>query len=212
MIELTCDEVRESAAEFALDILPSGVRSAVAAHMLRCPACREEIDEMEKIGWRLVDLVPGTEPPLGFDRRVLARVQPDRPRRRLVRAVITVAAAAAIAVAATIGAAGTSRSPHPGRTVLASAVLENGAKPIGEVYVYAGNPPWVSMTVQSVWVKGKVICEIIGMDGKVTNLGSFPVVHGGGSWFAPDPAARSGLLGVRLVDSSGQTVAAADFS
>jgi hypothetical protein len=212
VIELTCDEVRESAAEFALDILPSGVRSAVAAHMLRCPACREEIDEMEKIGWRLLDVVPGTEPPLGFDRRVLARVQPERPRRRFVRAAITVAAAAVIAVAATIGAVDTGRSSHAGRTILASAILQNGSRQIGEVYVYAGKPPWIGMSIKSVTVKGKVICEIIGMDGKVTKLGSFPVVHGGGSWFAPDPAASAGLVGVRLVDSSGQTVAAGDFS
>ncbi len=75
MIDLTCAEARDLAAEFALDILEPEERSAVAAHLLRCPTCRAEVSGMEVVSERLLDLVPGTEPPLGFDRRVLARVQ-----------------------------------------------------------------------------------------------------------------------------------------
>ena len=34
------------------------------------------------VATRLIELVPGTEPPLGFDRRVLARVQDVAPSSR----------------------------------------------------------------------------------------------------------------------------------
>src|SRR5262249_27686356 len=103
MIELTCREVRDSSAEFALGILPAEERASVAAHLLRCPSCREEVEGMMAVGTRLLDLVPGTEPPLGFDRRVLARVHGShaaartRSWRRPSRLVAAIAAAAAAA-------------------------------------------------------------------------------------------------------------------
>ena len=79
MTELTCAQVRDAAAEYALDILEPGERSAVAAHLLRCPACRAQVEGMSGVATRLIELVPGTEPPLGFDRRVMARVRDIHP-------------------------------------------------------------------------------------------------------------------------------------
>jgi len=79
MTNLTCAMARDAAAEYALDILEPEERSALAAHLVRCPACRAEVDAMSDVATRLIELVPGTEPPLGFDRRVLARVRDITP-------------------------------------------------------------------------------------------------------------------------------------
>ena len=48
---------------------------AMAAHVLRCAACRHEYDELAATVEDLLPAVPAVQPPLGFDERVLA---PDR--------------------------------------------------------------------------------------------------------------------------------------
>ncbi|MGH9056175.1 MAG: hypothetical protein ACRDYY_10005, partial [Acidimicrobiales bacterium] len=74
MADIGCGHVRDVAAELALGILPGGEQPAVASHLEACATCREEVGAMEVVAARLLELVPGTEPPLGFDHRVLARV------------------------------------------------------------------------------------------------------------------------------------------
>jgi Putative zinc-finger len=208
--EMTCFDVNESAPEFALGILAPEEHESVAAHLRACPACRLEVESMHSVSDQLLDLIPGTEPPLGFDRRVLSRVgSPLKPARRRFRLIATLAAAAVIAIAATIGAdAGRTSHPAP---VLASAVLYQGSQAVGQVYVRGGNPPWISMTMHSVGADGKITCEVVGKDGSVTKVGTFGFEYGRGSWSTPDPAIRSGLAGVRLVDDHGDVVASAQF-
>jgi hypothetical protein len=209
---MTCLEVNESAPEFALGILTPDEHESVSAHLQACPACRLEVESMESISGQLLDLIPGTEPPLGFDRRVLFRVgSPLKPARRRFRMIATLAAAAVIAVAATIGV-GAGRASHPAAPVVASAILYEGSQPVGHVDVRAGNPPWISMTMHSVGADGKVTCELVGKDGSVTNVGTFWFEYGRGSWSTPDPALGTGLAGVRLVDDHGGVVASAQFS
>ncbi len=71
MHEMTCLEVNESVPEFTLGILTPDEHDSVAAHLRACPACRLEVESMQSVSEQLLDLIPGTEPPLGFDRRVL---------------------------------------------------------------------------------------------------------------------------------------------
>jgi len=167
---------------------------------------------MQSVGNQLLDLVPGTEPPLGFDRRVLSRVRPAPSRiRRRYRMIATLAAAAAIAVAATLGADAT-HTPRPTPAVLASAVLYQGKQPVGQVDVYPGHPSWVGVTLRLPTADGSVTCEMVGYNGTVTDIGSFGLSYGRGSWFAQYPKGSSGLAGVRLLDGKGNLVASAQFS
>ncbi len=232
MNELTCAQVREEAAEFALDILEPAERSVLAAHLLRCPACREEVDAMCGVATRLIELVPGTEPPLGFDRRVLARVQDLAPSSRSVwpfrrgegrgggsrsgRRSRLIAAAAAVAAAAALifGSVGwlMGRSDHhPTSKLILAAEFEQGGRDVGEVYAYRGTPPWLNMTVHDVRGDQKVTCELLGKDGSRTPLGSFDLVGGSGSWGAPDRWGLTGISGAWLVGSNGQVIATAIF-
>jgi hypothetical protein len=205
MTDVSCAEARDAAAEFALGILPPDERSTVAAHILRCPECRREVDELGRIGADLLDLIPAAEPPLGFDRRVLAMVQPGhrRPRRLLV--AVGAAVAAAAAVVGLVVSQGTSHTDHS-----TTATLASDGHVIGSVYT-EGNPAWISMMVRQAGVSGRVTCEVIENDGTSLQLGSFDLIKGSGSWAAPEPAGIGHIVGARLLASDGRVVATATF-
>jgi hypothetical protein len=226
----TCADVQDVAAEFALDILPGAERSAVAAHLLRCPTCRQEVESLAEVGDRLLELVPGTEPPLGFDRRVLARVRDLDPAadptwpagnrgggrlravaRRRPRFLVTMVAAAAV-VALVFGGmgwlAGRSNN-HPHNRVIFTAELRQGNRDVGEVYAYPGSPGWLSMTVNGVTGSQKVTCELVDSAGQRISLGSFDLVGGSGSWGAPDHGGFAHIAKAQLVSSNGTVIATA---
>jgi hypothetical protein len=217
----TCTEVRDAAAEFALDILEPHERSAIAAHLLRCPDCRVEVDSMSAVGSRLLELIPGTEPPLGFDRRVLAQVvlAQVRPRRgigqrlgngrsRLLAGAAAVAAAVVL-VFASLGWFSGGKPTHTPHAVLTAELLQGGHR-VGEVYASSGSK-WLSMTVHGASGADKVTCELVGAQGAVVPIGSFDLVDGSGSWGAPDPTGFAGVTGARLIDSTGHVIATATF-
>jgi hypothetical protein len=210
MTDLTCSEVHESAAEFALDILDSPDRAAIAAHLLRCPVCREEITEMQAAANQLLDLVPGTEPPVGFEQRVLDRVGVGvSPLRRHLRVVLASAAALIIAVGTALGftIAGASHS----RTVLAEAELQQAGHDVGEVYLYPGTPDWIVMSVHDAASASRVTCEVMSRDGSMTKLGTFHLVKGQGTWGAEYPAGTNAAM-VYLIGDTGNLVASAEFT
>jgi len=93
--------MRELAPELALDVLTGYERATAQAHLGMCPQCREYVSSLTQIGDRLLTLVPGVEPPVGFEDRVLARM--DFPAQRTARQrrrwwPMAVAAAAVVAV------------------------------------------------------------------------------------------------------------------
>jgi predicted anti-sigma-YlaC factor YlaD len=205
-MELICAEVREAAAEFALGILPQPDRSLVAAHLLRCRACRGEIAALGEVASRLLNVVPGTEPPLGFDRAVMARVTPPWRGRRVTWAVLAAVAACALLVGVALQVVG--GSPHAARTTSEVAVLRDGGVAVGSVMA-GGQPLWVSVTVRGVAVSGPIACQVVSRRGAVQTLGLFDLVGGSGSWAAPDPAGIRGDRLARLVDSRGRVIATA---
>jgi anti-sigma factor RsiW len=206
MSDVTCAQARDAAAEFALGILPPDERSTVAAHILRCPECRQEVEELERIGTDLLDVIPDAEPSLGFDRRVLAAVQPRRRHPRRILAVLGAAAAAAAAVIGLVVSQG--GKTHTDHSV--TAALASDGHVIGSVYT-EGNPAWVSMTVRQAGVSGRVTCDLIRANGASVALGSFDLVKGSGSWAAPEPADIGQIVGARLVGADGHIVATATF-
>jgi anti-sigma-K factor RskA len=203
MSELTCDKARESAAEFALGILLEPDRALLAAHLSRCEDCRSEIDSFTEIAALLVSVVPGSEPPLGFDRRVLTRV-----RFRRGRVVVTVAALASMA-AAVLGGLAINGYRQPKSTGLVVA-LRQGSSVVGTLTA-SGHPTWVSMTIRGAAVSGQVTCQLLERNGTATTLGTFDLVNGSGTWAAPDPSGVAHDLGARLIDAKGRVMASATF-
>jgi anti-sigma-K factor RskA len=91
---MSCDEFAEVAAELALGVLTGRERAAALAHLDTCESCRQLVRELTMTGEELLALLPSSEPPPGFETRVLDRIgvsastrpQPG-PRRRAGRRV-----------------------------------------------------------------------------------------------------------------------------
>ncbi|HET6874816.1 MAG TPA: zf-HC2 domain-containing protein [Acidimicrobiales bacterium] len=202
MTELNCTQVEDSATEYALGILPPEDARAVSAHILSCPRCRAEVEDIRSLGDRLLELVPDVEPPLGLDDRIMARVS-RRPRRRIWIAAGTAVAAAAAVVGIV---AGTGPSHHRAPVQLAGTLMENGHA-VGHVYV-GGRPSWVDMDISGLGVSGTVTCQLVSGNGAVDTVGHFQLVGGRGSWGAPD-ANVAQVTTARLLGPDGQIVAQA---
>ena len=210
--ETICGKVRSLTAEFSLGILSSHERADIAAQLQGCDDCRAEIDSMMLIASRLLDLVPGTEPPLGFDRRVLGRL-PGRNRRRRTRRRVAVGAAAA-ATALIFGSLGwVTGHDADGSTrhIVLTAVFHRGDRPVGKVFAYQTQSPWVVMTIRGSSASGIVTCELEYRDRTTMRLGAFELIRGSAWWGAPDPTGFTGVIGVRVVDRDGRVVASAVF-
>ncbi|MGX1543638.1 anti-sigma factor family protein [Streptomyces adustus] len=75
--DVTCERLREIGAELALGVLPGRERAEAVAHLDRCAACREYVGHMTLVGDGLVGLLPGHEPPPGFETRVMRALEKD---------------------------------------------------------------------------------------------------------------------------------------
>jgi hypothetical protein len=174
--DVTCEQLREIGAELALGVLPGRQRAGAVEHLDRCADCREYVEELTLVGDGLLGLLPGSEPPAGFETRVARRLHQaaahdDRSRphgRGLLprkgfrsRARIRLAAAAAaLALAFGFGgwavgtvlsneAAAPSRPAEVGAGMLHAQLtaVGHGQGPVGEIYLHRGPPTWVYMSV-----------------------------------------------------------------
>lgn len=207
MSELTCAEVQEAVTEYALGILPSTEAREVADHLAVCPACRLQVEQIRVVGEKLLDLVPDAEPPLGFDRKVMAGMRPRRRGRTLLVAGSLAAAAAVAIILGLVALTGHRNGPHTDRL---AAQLRQGGQVVGSVYV-DGTPPWVSMTVRNAGLTGTVTCQLVMSTGSAVTVGEFEVVNGRGAWSAPDPAGGSHPVAARVLAPDGKVLATATF-
>jgi hypothetical protein len=207
-VELSCTETRDSAAEFALKVLPRSQRRQVAAHLLRCDPCRREVEALTKVAARLLDLVPGTEPPLGFEHSALARMAPRRRARTVAISVVAAMMLGLLVAASAVHIAGGSRRPATPTGV--TAVFFSGGVPVGSFSAH-GRPLWVSVAVRGLPVSGSVSCQLVDHKGSVQTPGLFDLVDGTGSWAAPDPSGVGRDREARLLDGAGQVISTATW-
>ncbi|MFE0514963.1 hypothetical protein [Streptomyces sp. NPDC058964] len=174
--EASCEKLREIGAELALGVLPGRERAGAVAHLDGCAACREYVEQLTLVGDGLVGLLPGSEPPVGFEARVAqaltqaASAHEGHPQsgestvpRKSVRgrARLRIASAAAVLVAAVgfggwaVGTAienvvaGSSASVGTDADLLSGDLASAVAhdKAVGEVYAHADPKGWVYMTI-----------------------------------------------------------------
>ena len=101
------EHLGDDVVELVLGTVDGDRRARMAAHVLRCAACRHEYDELAATVEDLLPAVPAVQPPLGFDERVLARIAAGRTpaptradRRRWTWVAVAAAALVALARAA----------------------------------------------------------------------------------------------------------------
>ncbi|WP_055531386.1 hypothetical protein [Streptomyces graminilatus] len=208
MTDRDCDWLRAVADELALGILPGQERAEAIAHLDRCPACREHVEQLTLVGDGLISLLPGSEPPEGFETRVTDRLGLNRPARRRLRrprAGVAVAAAASIALGFGFGgwAVGTavegasapsSRSSQPPgppgseppgseHDLLTASLLAPDHRPVGRIFAYTASPGWVYMSVHLGRAGSTTDSQAGAGSGPEAGYGSVPV---------PVPGSRSG--------------------
>ena len=218
MSDLSCGRMRQLAAELALDVLTGYERAEAQAHLNRCPECREYVRSLTLVGDRLLGLVPGAEPPVGFEDRVLARMgmlaPVQRPVQRRPWLPLTVAAAVAAAVfgvggwlvadtgLVTVNVAG---GDHASQEVLRFAELRaSDERQVGQVFTYLGSPAWLYMTVDTDPGTASVSCELAQKDGTMVWVGRFDLTNGKGSWGTDLTVDPSNVIGARLVSNDGK--------
>jgi hypothetical protein len=72
--DMSCREFSDVAAELALGVLTGRERAAAIAHLDQCDGCRENVRQLTMTGEGLLELLPTSEPPAGFETRVLERI------------------------------------------------------------------------------------------------------------------------------------------
>lgn len=214
---MNCDRVRALAPELALNIASGEERAEALAHLSSCPDCRNAVEGMSEVADELLLLAPSTEPPVGFESRVL-EAQPPRPRR-WVRPLAAAAAVIAIAGAAsglTWASGSHDRSLATdalrqqyelgrvnGNYFAAAQVRADDGKDIGQAFGYDGSPSWVyvvggpSMTGHDyrVWA--------VTDNGHRIDLGAMHVTGAHPEWGAILPVGLSHVRGLRIVEHSG---------
>ena len=228
MTEMDCRELRDCSAELALGALSGVERASALMHLEHCLDCQNEVKSLSTVSDALSDLVPSIEPPVGFETRVVARLQGQGwgDRRRRTQRLGTVrkrwlpAAAAGLVLVAgatgwVIGDASRSRSPSPApRAAFSWGSFRSPGRPgdIGEAFISWGRPRWVFMTVDLGRGDGIANCFLVEKGGHLVQVGSLDLSHGFGYWGAAVQAPVWQVTGARLESTDGRVLATATFS
>jgi hypothetical protein len=187
--------MRPVLSELALGIATGEERAGALSHVARCADCRRELEGLTQVADELLLLVPATEPPLGFESRVLERIAGRRSRRPRRRPLLrSLAAVAATAFAAWLV---TSLSFHDDRKLasqyrdaLAAAngkyfdaqkLRDERGHSVGQVFFYEGSPSWVLVIVPGSQPAGRYEMSLMTESGRRIALRGLRVSQGRGS-------------------------------
>ena len=211
------DKLRDDLAEYTLGILDGRARSDLLDHVNTCEECATEIAEFTKVADALLYAVPGVEPPVGFESRVVERIARSsstvlkRPRRArglfaLVAAAVLLSFAGGWAfhrlMTTTINVNVKSAIGQMERRSL----LAKGTA-VGTVYAYSGTPSWMFVSVDAPLALNLVKCVVLTGSGARVDVGTFALAHGKGAWGTSLPVPFQSVKSIELTSSSGVVVA-----
>jgi hypothetical protein len=220
MKPMDCTQLSEAAPELALGILPGDERAAALAHLDDCPRCRREVNSLAGLADQLSLLAPRTEPPAGFEERVLASLprsptvlRPERRRRTTRAAVAVLALAACIALALVVRWGGSSSAP----AFAAEQMRTPNGTVVGQVLVHREQPHALLMSLPG-WEEH---VTSYGQAGETYSLrierrdGPAQVVpvtmDSDASWASTLDFDAATITSVAMVDSQGRVVCRAEF-
>jgi hypothetical protein len=219
----SCAELEQVAGELGLGVLGGLERAAALAHIEDCPRCRTVVEEAVQLGERLLELGPEAPPPVGFESRVVARqhgpVARGRRRDRRRWAVVGAGLGSAATAAGLFLGLGLPGGPGHQSAAISTSRAETKTAPligahgeVGQVFVVAGNPSWVFMSVGMHWSNQTVTCQVITRSGQHFDLGSFSVSDDyWSSWSAMVNLNPASIQSVRLVTPGGQVLSHASL-
>lgn len=212
------EQAGDDLAELALGVLAGERRTAVLTHVEHCAACRHELLELTHALDGVLLATPASQPPPGFEKRVLAAVTPERARLRTALPAVParrVAIAAALVVLAGAAAAGTAiavgdSAPTAPSTARAAALRAGGAVR-GEVVVTTGATPLLMMSLGSGSWPAWVTCEVLTGSGRPLDVGRW-APSAGAAWSTRLGINASAVVGTRLIADDGTVLATARFT
>ncbi len=212
MSTLSCAEMRDLAPELALGVLSGAERAETLQHVDQCGPCRSFVGELTDAADALPLLAPEAEPPLGFERRVLARFGSARRRtvRRWITVVAATAAAAAIVSVVVVRVAERDDVPAASETAVSDVrsvpMIGGEGSPVGWAFVSDGRPAAVGVSVSYGLGAGRYTVEMLLGSGRSLEIGALNVVDGHGAWSGTADVPDAGATAVTLVDPSGAVV------
>ena len=225
-----CGRYAEEIAELALGISTGRQRAQVLAHLEACPRCHAEMEQLSLAADSLLEVVPGVEPPLGFEVRLMERLWAGRMARQPVRrqwfvrrsSLALACLSVLVAVGAGVGTGWLVRGGHQqpaGRSAFGTgpggrvetASLVGAGRSIGKVTVYSGGTVWLFMSLDDGSWSGKATCQVRLAGGKTELLGTFWLDNGYGAW-GVTLAPGTGRIQSASVLSDGGVLASADFA
>ncbi len=138
------------------------------------------------------------------------------PKRHLpIRGLVGIAAAAVALVGGTVMV--TNTVDHPSRTTTPQVALGSSlrfgslhaanGRLVGQVYVHAGDPSWIFMSMSDGKTTGTVMCQLQLANGSTVPVGAVQVHDGRGQLARTVAVDPSQLRGAKLVTPGGSTVA-----
>lgn len=187
-----CAEVRAVLPELAAGVAPGDVRARALVHIAGCPECRRELEDLAGVVDELLGLAPEHEPPVGFEARVLAEIEPSARRHGHAAGLLAAAAVLMLAVGGGLvwwQGSGDRAAADEYRQVLSvadgtdmrAADLALDGSSAGSVFVYQGRPSWVFMAVDGI-ESGTYHVRMVTTDGESRWIGECQVRNGSGSW------------------------------
>jgi hypothetical protein len=216
-----CDETRDITTELALGIASGEERARALDHVAGCPACRRELERFAAIADDMLVLAPESEPPPGFEARVLrAMATPQRKSRWLPRRVAFPAvglAGAALASLALLLAFNNDRqlateyrqalSAAHGSAFAAVPLRDTARTRHGSVSLYNGSPSWLVVTVDATPHERVARAEVVSRSGRRVPLRGFRLTAGVWGGALPIPFAQ--VASVQLLGEQGTSLYAA---
>ncbi|MDQ3876935.1 MAG: zf-HC2 domain-containing protein [Actinomycetota bacterium] len=222
----SCEQVREIAAEVALGIAPARERARALDHLVSCSDCRSYVQELSSVADEVLLLAPESEPPIGFESRVIDSFEATASKKGMSRILL---AAAALIVAAAIAAGGTYLAGGHSRALasrwasavdgdndssFATSALTNPSSRFkaGHAFLLRGSPSWVYVEVEAPSsFSGTYGVQLVTTSGKVVPVGSVTYKEGRGSWGRAVDEPGSAITGLQCTDENGKVVLTADF-
>lgn len=216
---MTCAELEALSAELALGTVSGPERASALSHLAACPSCRHSVDQLAQAADRILLLAPVTEPPPGFESRVLgrlatvARAEAPSGRRRwfggprpvLARAaaMVLVAGLSGAGAAAVLNDRGAGHSTGAVRTALAR---DDGGHWSCRVVVYGESPTWLVVSLDRTdGLSASFSVEAVRAGGdEAVSAGTLSIQDGHGSLATVVGLPPDGVDAIRVRDAGGR--------
>lgn len=231
-----CERYAGELAELALGISTGRERAETLSHLEQCPACHAEMEQLSVAADSMLAVIPGLDPPLGFEVRLAARLRSGAAVRRLAppwwrmrRTSLVLACLLAIAgLGAGLGAGWLARGgpsatqsafgTEPGGSVSTRSLVSAG-RVIGYVTVYSprgsadnyDGGSWLFMSLTAGSWSGEAQCEVRLSNGTKLMLGNFWLDNGYGAWSSALPSGPARISSASVVTATG-VLASANFA